>query len=129
MKNNLPTITLKREAINNIDSIQLHFKYNDELLTIIRGLKRLKWSSARRCWHGTFNQNTLKLIRQSFEGITKLVEDASLYNAPQLKKIKVDRKLSTENSVVLESFIKYLEGRRYSQSTIETYGIFIGDFL
>ena len=29
----------------------------------------------------------------------------------------------------LNSFIKYLEGRRYSQSTIESYAIFIGDFL
>lgn len=129
MKNNLPTITLKRDAKNNIDSIELYFKYNNELLNIIRGLKRFKWSNSRRCWHTTFTQSTLKLIRQSFEGISTLVEDKSLYNAPELKKIKVDRKLSKENREVLDSFIKYLEGRRYSQSTIETYCIFIGDFL
>jgi len=129
MKNNLPTITLKRDAIKNIDSIQLYFKYDDKLLLVIRGLKRFNWSASRRCWHGAFTQSTLKLIRQSFEGITTLVEDESLYNAPELKRIKVDRKLSKENRVVLDSFIKYLEGRRYSQSTIETYSIFIGDFL
>lgn len=129
MKNNLPTITLKRDAIKNIDSIQLHFKYNDKLLTIIRGLNKFKWSNSRKCWHATFTQSTLKLIRQSFEGITTLVEDESLYTAPKLKKIKVDRKLSKENRVVLDSFIKYLEGRRYSRSTIETYSVFIGDFL
>lgn len=129
MKNNLPTITLKRDAKNNIDSIELYFRYNDELLNIIRGLNRFKWSNSRRCWYGTFNQNILNLIRKSFEGISTLVEDESLYTAPELKKIKVDRKLSKENREVLDSFIKYLEGRRYSQSTIETYSIFIGDFL
>jgi hypothetical protein len=129
MKNNLPTITLKRDAKNNIDSIALYFKYNDELLNIIRGLKRFKWSNSRRCWYTSFNQSTLKLIRQTFEGVAILVEDKSIYAAPALKKIKVNRKLSKENSEVLDSFIKYLEGKRYSQSTIETYSIFIGNFL
>ena len=129
MKNNLPTITLKRDAKDNIDSIALYFRYNNELLNIIRGLKRFKWSNSRRCWYTSFNQSTLKLIRQTFEGVAILVEDESLYAAPALKKIKVNRKLSNENSEVLDSFIKYLEGKRYSQSTIETYSIFIGDFL
>jgi hypothetical protein len=80
MKNNLPTITLKRDAKNNIDSIELYFKYNGKLLDIIRGLKRFKWSNSRRCWHTTFTQSTLKLIRKSFEGITTLVREESLYN-------------------------------------------------
>jgi site-specific recombinase XerD len=129
MKNNLPSITLKRGAINNIDSIQLYFKYNDKLLNIIRGLKGLKWSSSRRCWYGAFNQKNLNLIKQSFKDITILIDDKSLYAVPKLNKIKVDRKLSKENRDVLDSFIKFMEGRRYSQSTIETYCIFIGDFL
>jgi len=128
-QDNLPKITMKRDAVKNIDSIQLYFKYNDELLTIIRGLNRFKWSSSGRCWHSTFSQSTLKLIRESFEGITTLIEDESLYNAPELKRIRVPRELSKENGKVLNSFTKYLEGRRYSQSTIGTYSIFIGDFL
>ena len=127
--NNLPNITLKRGAINNIDSIQLYFKYNDQLLSIIRGLHTFTWSKSKRCWHGAFSQSTLKLIRQSFEGITSLVEDESLYNAPELKRIKVPRKLSKENEGDLDAFIKFMEGKRYSQSTIESYAIFIGDFL
>jgi len=71
MKNNLPTITLKRDAIKNIDSIQLYFKYNDQLLSIIRGLNRFKWSASRRCWHGPFNPNNLKLIRDSLDEAVK----------------------------------------------------------
>ncbi|WP_179950085.1 phage integrase N-terminal SAM-like domain-containing protein, partial [Lutibacter citreus] len=129
MKNNLPKITLKRDVVKNIDSIQMYFKYNDELLNIIRGLKGFKWSSSIRCWHGEFNQNNLNLIRQTFKDIVILIDDNSLYTAPKIKRIKVNRKLSEENSVVMDSFIKYLEGRRYSRSTIETYAIFIGDFL
>uniref|UniRef100_UPI00293726F4 site-specific tyrosine recombinase/integron integrase n=1 Tax=Lutibacter citreus TaxID=2138210 RepID=UPI00293726F4 len=120
---------LKRDVVKNIDSIQMYFKYNDELLNIIRGLKGFKWSSSIRCWHGEFNQNNLNLIRQTFKDIVILIDDNSLYTAPTIKRIKVNRKLSEENSVVMDSFIKYLEGRRYSRSTIETYAIFIGDFL
>lgn len=129
MRKNLPTIYLKRGTIRNIDSIQLHFKYNDELLIIIRKLNRLKWSVINRCWHGQFNQDNLSLIRQSFKDITTIADDDSLYIAPKLKRIKIERNLSKENSSVLESFIKYLEGKRYSKSTIESYCIFIGDFL
>ena len=129
MNNTLYKITLKRDAIKNVDSIQLYFKYNDQILSIIRGLKRFKWSSTRRCWYGAFTPNNLKQIRDSFNGKSTLIEDKSLYTSPNLKRIKVDRKLSLENKAILDSFIKYLEGRRYSQSTIESYCIFIGDFL
>lgn len=130
MKNDkLPAITLKRDSIKNIDSIQLYFKYNDQLLAIIRGLGKFKWSNSRRCWHGDFSPANLKLIKNTFEGITTFIEDESLYNAPELKRIKATRKLSNENTEILESFIKYLKGRCYSKSTIESYSIFIGDFL
>jgi integrase/recombinase XerD len=63
------------------------------------------------------------------DDISILIDDESLYATPKLKRIKIHRKLSKENSVVLDSFIKYLEGKSYSQSTIESYCIFIGDFL
>ena len=129
MKNNLPKITLKRDAIKNIDSIQLYFKYNDPLLSIIRGLGIFKWSKSRKCWHGKFSQNNLNLIRKTFEGISPIIETDTIYNPPKIKNIRIERKLTKENNGELESFIKYMEGKRYSNSTIETYGIFIADFL
>lgn len=130
MKNDkLPTITLKRDAIKNIDSVQLYFKYNDQLLAIIRGLGKFKWSKSSMCWYGDFSPANLKLIKNTFKGITPIIETDSLYNSPKIKNIRIERNLTKENKDVLDSFIKYLEGKRYSKSTIETYGVFIADFL
>lgn len=130
MKNHLlPTITLKRAAINNIDSMLLFFKYNDQLLSIIRSIGKFKWSASRRCWHGKFNQENLKLVRNSFGNLTTIKEDVSLYSAPKFNILNVGRNLSVENKKNLEAFVKYLQGRMYGKSTIETYSVFIADFL
>ena len=61
MQTNLPTIIVKRAVINKKDSILLYFKYNDQLLLIIRNSKKFKWSATRRCWHGKFNEENLKI--------------------------------------------------------------------
>jgi len=127
--NNLPNITLKRVAYKSIDSIQLFFKYDDELLSIIRNLKVFKWSASQKCWHCSFSINNLKLIRNTFEGIATIVETKSLYIVPALKSKKTIRILTKENSEILSSFTKYLKGKRYSKSTVETYSYFIADFL
>jgi len=130
MKNSdLPKITLKRDSINNVDSIQLYFKYSNGLLSIIRGLDQFKWSVSKKCWHVTFTPNNLKLIRKYLGSITELIDDESLYQAPKLKPKKRTRILTKENTITLSSFRKYLEGKRYSKSTVESYSVFIGDFL
>ncbi|GGK40362.1 MULTISPECIES: tyrosine-type recombinase/integrase [Flavobacteriaceae] len=130
MKNQLlPTIILKREAIHNIDSILLFFKYNNQLLSIIRTIGKFKWSKSRRCWHGKFNQENLKLVRNSFGNLTTIKEDASLYSVPKYNIIRSPRILSNDNKKILEAFIKYLDGRMYGKSTVETYSVFIADFL
>ena len=130
MKNsNLPEITLKRDSVNNVDSIQLYFKYSNHLLSIIRGLDKFKWNVPKKCWYGVFTQDNLNLIRKSFGSIAKLIDDESLYQTPKLKIQKTERTLTKENTITLSSFRKYLEGKRYSKSTVESYSVFIGDFL
>ena len=129
MQTNLPTIIVKRAVINQKDSILLYFKYNDQLLLIIRNSKKFKWSATRRCWHGKFNEENLKIVRYSLGKITAIKEDASLYKTPNFRTIRGERNLSTKNKEVLELFIKYLYGKRYEKSTVDTYTVFIADFL
>lgn len=130
MKNSdLPKITLKRDSINNVDSIELYFKYSNHLLSIIRGLDKFKWSASKKCWYGTFTQDNLKLIRESLASVAELIDNESLYRAPKVTPKKRNRTLTKENAITLSSFRKYLEGKRYSKSTIESYSVFIGDFL
>jgi site-specific recombinase XerD len=130
MKNKLlPSITLKRDLVNKIDSILLFFKYNDTLLLTIRNSKKFRWSATRRCWHGNFNKENLKFVRNSLGELTSIIEDDSLYTTPKNNIIKGKRNLSTKNTQILDSYIKYLYGKRYSKSTVETYSVFIADFL
>ena len=125
----LPSITLQRGVINNTDSLLLYFSFNTELLTIIRRLKPFSWHTTHRCWYGKFSQQNLKLVKQHMGNVTALIEDASLYKTPNLKSIKRKLNLTPKKQTILYAFHKYLEGKRYSKSTIETYSVFVGDFL
>lgn len=130
MKNTyLPTITLKRNALHNVDTIQLYFTYNSDFIAILRSLGGFRWSNSTRCWHIAFHQNNLKLIRKTFAGKAHFIEDESLYRVPQLKKISISKQLSKANHELISLFIKFLEGKCYSKSTIVTYATFISDFL
>lgn len=123
------SIIIKRAEVDNIDSLQLFFKYDDQILSIIRKARKFKWSKTKRCWHGIFSTYNLNLIRQTFKDIAILVEDETLYVTPVIKQYKKNRVLCDEHNKFLEAFIKYLEGKRYSMSTVSTYSSFIADFL
>ena len=57
--------------------------------------------------------------------MSKHIKDCRFSKTPT----KRNRTLTKENAITLSSFRKYLEGKRYSKSTIESYSVFIGDFL
>jgi len=124
-----PKITIKRHLVNKQDSIQLFFKYNDQLLTMIRTIGKFRWSKTLSCWHGPFSQENLKTIKKTFADISTIIEDESIYNTPIQKEYKKKRNLSNEQNEVLNTFIKYLKGKRYSKSTVNTYSSFIAEFL
>ena len=130
MKNtSLPIITIKRDAINNKDTLQLFFRYNDKLLSIIRTIKGFTWSKSQRCWHGPFSTTNLRKLKKAFGGLADIIEDDSIYTAPKLKRVKVNRQLSEQNLELSNEFRSYLKGMCYSQSTTNTYYLFVVDFL
>ena len=50
-------------------------------------------------------------------------------NKPKTFPVKRIRQLTTDNKNLLNNFYKYLKGKRYGISTVNTYSFFIADFI
>jgi site-specific recombinase XerD len=125
----LPTITLKRAYQKNQDSILILFKYNQQFLFIIKESKKFRWSVSMKYWHGAFSLENLQLLKQSFKNLAKISVDPSIFETPIQPLIRKKRIISDKNKGVIHAFVSYLNGKRYSESTVKTYFTFIANFL
>ncbi|QCE40888.1 tyrosine-type recombinase/integrase [Psychroserpens sp. NJDZ02] len=127
----LPEITLSRIYFKKTHQIKISFKYNDQLKTILNAIPKAYWSQTLNSWYIKNNPENLKLLFSEFEDLTAInakdVFDTSmpLHQYPD-KRI---RKISKDNRLILNNFYKYLKGKRYSVSTINTYTQLIADFI
>ena len=74
-------------------------------------------------WYLKNSEENLSLVLGLFKGVTKV--DTSKV----IKKTRFKRNLTTVQKKLLNDFYLYLKGKRYSQSTIQTYTFFIADFI
>ena len=125
----LPVISIKREDLKNQNLIFIFFKYNEELISIIKQTKRFRWNVSKRCWYLPFSNSNLDLIHQIFGAITIINIDQSIYKAFKQPVKKINRVISDENKEIIRGYVSYLRGKRYSESTIKTYFTFIADFF
>lgn len=129
---NLPTITLSKTFHRNENQILIKFKHDWALIDVVKHLPKAKWSASLKSWYITNNPEHLKLIYAVFKNHA-YVDGSQLFDKTITKvekaHIKKGRVLSQENRNLLNNFYKYLKGKRYSKSTIETYSFFIADFI
>jgi site-specific recombinase XerD len=125
----LPTITLKRTFQKKQDSILVFFKFNNHLISTIKQSGKFRWSVSMRYWYINFTKENLQLIEHSFKDMAIIIIDNSIYKIPQQPVYRKKRIISEENKVIIRSFISYLKGKRYSDSTVQTYFTYIADFL
>ena len=125
----LPTVSIKRGHYKNQDSIFVHFKYNDLLISVIRRTKVFKWSVSKRCWHAPFTNHNLKLANQIFDTIALTNIDQSIYKPATQPPPRKERTISEKNKEIIRAYVSYLRGKCYSESTIKTYFTFIADFF
>jgi integrase/recombinase XerD len=125
----LPTVTLKRDSVDQRDSLQMYFRYSDQLLSIARTLGNFRWSQSRRCWHGPFTPDNLKDVRRALQNVANIVEDESLYREPKIKELRKKTNLTNGHHATISTYQNYLIGKRYSPSTVATYVSFLADFI
>ena len=126
----LPTILLKKVVHRKQVRLVLLFTYNDALLTKIRKLPNYTWSKTLRGWYTDFNTKNIQLLKETLKNEVTFSLDASMYNKTiKAPFVRIPRSISEENKKIISAYVTYLKGKRYSESTIKTYGLFIADFI
>ncbi len=129
--NNLPLITLERKYHRKEHQIIINFKYDESLLAILRDVPMAKWSKSLKTWYILNTPENLKLIFKLFKGEANINAEAVFNKSMPMHQYpkKRIRNLTNTNRSLLNNFFKYLKGKRYSQSTIDTYTQQIADFI
>ena len=118
----LPTINISTGLHRNNSVFFLHFYFNDLIIEKLKSISA-SWSQTKKCWCLKNSEENLALILELFKDVTKV--DVS--KIP--KKTRFKRDLTTVEKKILNNFYLFLKGKRYSQSTIQTYTIFVADFI
>jgi integrase/recombinase XerD len=121
------------------EQIGIFFSKNEEINSIARRIKGVKWSQTHKCWYLPLSETSYKTILETLQSKTEL--DTELLKA-YLNKRKVVQsavvstkhknsnrtiitspawKLSKENLAALQKFVEQLKLKTYSESTIRTY--------
>ncbi|WP_289043505.1 site-specific tyrosine recombinase/integron integrase [uncultured Olleya sp.] len=122
----LPTVTLNNIYYKQAHQIKISFKYNTTLIQILNKIPNATWSRTLKSWYIKNTSQNLHLLHKVLENKAKIYDkNLSIQKYPE-KRI---RNLSDFNKNLLNNFYKYLKGKRYSKSTIDTYTLQIADFV
>ncbi len=130
MKNlkQLPALLLKKTVHRKDVQLMVYFDYNN---FIIQKLKQLKftWSATHKAWYTPFNEKAISELKKTFGNSVEFNLDSSLFQQKEVKLYRKKRNLSEKSKEIIRLYVKYLKGKRYSESTVKTYFTFIADFI
>ena len=118
-----PTIFLEEKIHRKNNQLLIKFEYDDTLISLVRTVNGASWSKSLKAWYLISTAENLSMILKLFKNVTKV--DVSKIS----KKTPFKRDLTDEQKKLLNQFYLFLKGKRYSQSTIQTYTFFIADFI
>lgn len=119
----LPIIYLEQKVHRKTEQLLIQFKYHQKLINLIKSVDGALWSISLKSWYLKDTDKNLQLIINLFRGITEV-------NTGKIHKKKIfKRNLTEPQKVLINAFYVYLKGKRYSQSTIDTYTFFVADFI
>jgi site-specific recombinase XerD len=118
-----PTIYLEQSNHKKELRLLLKFNYNTTLIDLTKKLDGAKWSRTLQCWHVLFTKENIILVKKKFKNYTTI----NLDKLPKKELFRKNLKASEKN--LLNNFYLFLKGKRYSQSTIQTYTFFVADFV
>ncbi|MBR9847539.1 MAG: tyrosine-type recombinase/integrase [Algicola sp.] len=117
------TIKLSTKVHHKAKQILIHFDYDETLLDLVRTLPERRWSKSLKHWYVPYSEHALKCIKSTFKNYS--IDSRALYKGYNLDHSKLPKKYKT----LMKFYIKYLNGKRYSKSTIDSYSFLVTDFL
>ncbi len=118
-----PIIFLEEKIHRKNNQLLIKFEYDETLISLVRTVSGASWSKSLKAWYLINTAENLSIILNLFKNISKV--DVSKIS----KKTPFRRDLTDEQKQLLNQFYLFLKGKRYSQSTIQTYTFFIADFI
>lgn len=118
-----PVVFLESKKHRNEIQLLIRFTFNDQLISLTKTLVGAKWSKSFGCWY-------IKFTKQNLDKVINLFKNYTCINTSKLpKKIPFQRNLNNKQRKFLNSFYTYLQGKRYSISSVKTYTFFVADFI
>ncbi|MFD1293868.1 tyrosine-type recombinase/integrase [Lutibacter holmesii] len=124
-----PTLLLKKVEHRNEVQLLVLFDFNFAIKENIKAIGNYKWSKTLRGWYTGFTSASISTLKAAIQQDVTFILDASVYETVLLKTPKKPRNISEENKNVLRLYVKYLKGKRYSESTVKTYFTLLADFI
>ena len=129
LTNKKPTLLFKKAIHRNSIRLLLIFKYDDVIISKIRALKLFSWSESLAAWYCNYDVNSILLVKKILENDVQFKYDSSINNTILVKGIRKNRAISDANKEVIRAFVRFLNGKRYSESTVKSYFNYIADFI
>ena len=126
------TISLAPFTHNAKSCIAIKFKFDFKLKECIKNITGVYWTQTHRTFYIHNEDGTLQNLKADLkkEGIRFVKETEPTIIKPFNKKVKLKLKpLNNEKALVYKQFLEFLKGKRFSESTITSYGNFILEFL
>jgi len=99
--------------------IKLIFPYNSILIQTIKEIKDCRWSQSNQCWHIPYSEDAINQLKTLFPQLYLKVEESAF-------------KKSTQHSEIvelIEKYRKWMEHKRYSRNSIDSYTDAVKRFL
>lgn len=119
--------------------ITLEFEKDDQIISLIRQVEGVRWSSTMRCWHMPDTKDNVGRIFQLLKG--NAYYDYSAIKVPGRVKVDEEKKaalksyykglpdLCDDDVRDLEKFRSWMEFRHYGKSTVNSYVTMVSRFL
>lgn len=124
-----PTLLLKKIQHRNEVQLLVLFDFNFALKEKIKAIGTYTWSQTLKGWYTPFTSESISTLKEVLQQEVCFKLDASVYETVLIKQPKKPRNISEENKDVLRLYVKYLKGKRYSESTVKTYFTLLADFI
>ena len=117
----IKTVVLELEVAYNKMRVLLKFPYDDELIKAAKTIKNVRWSSLLSSWHVEWRKSILKEISNAFANVAIIDDSLIRDKLKTLDLLTNEQKLSTEVRSKIEQFKQWMQIKRYSSNSIQTY--------
>lgn len=115
----LKTIVLDKTIHNGTEVVMIKFPIDMELGNAVRKIKSTSWSRTLKSWYAPYTIAILNEIKAIFDPISRI--DAQPLKDKIEKEKRNKKELNTETVEKIEKFKHWMQSRRYSENTIDTY--------